>query len=265
MNWHVHVHLLVPGGGPSLDGSRWIDSKHPTDRHYKKPYLTDVEQLSEAFRKKFTAGLRRLHRQDKIDYTPPLLVEQDPHPIRHQETFAEWTDRVGSGNWCVFIQPPPANSTPEHALKYLARYLSGGPIADGRLISHEDGKVKFWARGQDKKSRPFKLPGSQFVQRWSLHILPKGYTRSRYYGGFSYTQRRQYLKLCRQLLSAPVPVQESPVVNADSESGSSDVRRCPCCQTPMRRIEAGPRPSWKDVIIDFARVPWYVIMIRGPD
>lgn len=164
---------MVPGGGPSLDGSRWINSRHPTDPHYKKPYLADVEQLSETFRKKFTAGMKRLHRRGKINYTPPPLPDaENPHRIGHQETFVEWADRVGGGNWCVYIQPPPANSTPEHALKYLARYMSGGPISNGRLISHEGGKIEFWARGKNKKSRPFKLDGQQFVQRWSLHILP---------------------------------------------------------------------------------------------
>jgi len=112
LDWHVHAHALVPGGGPSADGSRWINSRHPTDRHYKKPYLTDVRRLSEAFRKKFTASLKRLHRQGKIDYTPPPLPDEgDPRRIGYQETFDEWADRIGGADWCVFIQPPPRGAT----------------------------------------------------------------------------------------------------------------------------------------------------------
>ena len=165
-----------------MDGTRWVTSKHPTNPHYKKHYLTDVEQLSELFRKKFTRGPKRLYRKGEIDYTPPPLPdEDDPRSVGYQETFAEWADRTGDRDWCVHIEPPPQNSTPEHALKYLARYLNGGPISDGRLISHEDGDVTFWARNRRGKSRPFKLSGTEFVRRWSLHISPPGLTRSRPY------------------------------------------------------------------------------------
>ena len=82
----------------------------------------------------------------------------------------------------MFIEGPPhGTSKPTHVLKYLARYMSGGPIADRRLISYRNGQVTFWARTKDKanKSEPFSLRGEEFVRRWSMHILPKGYTRSR--------------------------------------------------------------------------------------
>ena len=88
-------------------------------------------------------------------------------------------------------------SRPTDVLKYLARYIAGGPISDRRLISDEDGVVTFWARskdkGKDKRSEQFPLKGTEFVRRWTMHILPKGYTRSRAYGGYHGTKRAAYL------------------------------------------------------------------------
>ena len=261
-----------------MDGTRWVTSKHPTNPHYKKHYLTDVEQLSELFRKKFTRGLKRLHRKGEIDYTPPPLPdEDDPRSVGYQETFAEWADRTGDRDWCVHIEPPPQNSTPEHALKYLARYLNGGPISDGRLISHEDRDVTFWARNRRGKSRPFKLSGTEFVRRWSLHISPPGLTRSRPYGGFSYQSRGKYLDLCRKLLPPPPP----PANESPSSSGEQVVaeeaeppKLCPRCESPMDRIELGNRPGWRHVFDNNKFCPWWYShhptsrsrpRIRGPD
>lgn len=277
------MHVLVPGGGPSLDGTHWITSRHPTDPHYKKRYLADVETLGQTFRDKFAAGLKRLHGQGKIQYTPPPLPdEDDPRRIGYQETFDEWTDRIGGPYWNVYIEPPPKHSTPAHALKYLARYMSGGPISDGRLISHEDGKVKFWARGKDKKPRPFPLTGREFVRRWALHILPKGYIRSRAYGGFSYSKRGKYLALCRKLLPAAATEAEPPPdaatepeappdAEGEADKDEPQVKECPRCQAAMIDIRLGPRASWKDIFANHAKCPiWYAPFapyprIRGPD
>ncbi len=79
------------------------------------------------------------------------------------------------------VHPPHGHSQSEHGIKYLARYISGGPSADRRLISNRDDQVTFWARAKDKanKPKPFTLRGHEFVRRWSMHILPKGFTRSR--------------------------------------------------------------------------------------
>jgi hypothetical protein len=105
--------------------------------------------------------------------------------------------------------PPRGESRPEHVLRYLTRYLSGGPIHDGRIIADEDGWIKFWARSRDKR-KPGRLLekklvekelwGPEFVRRWAMHILPKGFVRSRRYGGYHTTQSQAYLARCRELL-----------------------------------------------------------------
>ena len=103
-----------------------------------------------------------------------------------QKTNDSYTYHIG--RFAQFIGKPVEDATPEHVLKYLARYLTGGPISDRRLISHENDEVTFWARtgtttGGDHRREPLTLPRPEFVRRWSLHILPKNYTKTRRFGG----------------------------------------------------------------------------------
>ena len=203
LDHHAHVHVLVPGGGPSLDGTSWITTRHPKHRRRKKPYLVDNELLGEKFKEHFVAGLKRLHAKGLIAFDPPVLPAR-VNEARDEPDFGEWLDRIAEQAWNVFIEAPPEHSQPGHMVKYLARYLTGGPISDGRLISHEQGEVTFWARSKNKQTgnqpRPFTLPGVEFVRRWSMHILPKGFTKTRAYGGFSCRHRQDYLRRCRELL-----------------------------------------------------------------
>jgi hypothetical protein len=224
-----------------------------------RPFLVDNKELSRRFRNKFAASLKRLHCQDKITFEPPRL------PGEKEQTFANWMNDVAGRNWNVYIEPPPENSSPDHVLKYLARYLTGGPISDRRLISHQNGMVTFWARSKDKKSgnkpRPIALPGSEFVRRWSMHILPKGFTKSRPYGGFSYTKRGDYLDRCRTLLRSPqedATDADPSAIHPDEHHDDAHQPSCPHCQTSMRQIASRARPSWPDLFADHAICPvWY--------
>lgn len=275
LDHHPHVHVLVPGGGPSPDGTRWINTRHPKHRWWTKPYLVDSRQLQAKFKQHFCAALKRLHRQGLIAFEPPVLPGLD------EPDFTEWVDRLAQGDWNVFIEPPPENSRPEHMLKYLARYLTGGPIADGRLISHAQhaghgGEVTFWARSKDKatgnKPRGFTLPGVEFVRRWSLHILPKGFTKTRCYGGFSCRHREEYLQRCRQLLRIAEPEVEPPSEPLLEDESFDQARTCPHCQAEMICVTSTPRPSWRDLFAEHTTCPlWYQPArsisrrIRSPD
>ena len=135
----------MPGGGPSLDGQRWITTRHPTQKNRRKPFLLNNEKLGEEFRKNFIAGLRRKGKL-RLDATVAWLQDD--------EQRKEWLDQLESIAWNVFIEGPPhGSSKPTHVIKYLARYMSGGPIADRRLISHEDEKITFWARTRNKANK----------------------------------------------------------------------------------------------------------------
>jgi hypothetical protein len=256
LDHHSHLHAVVPGGGPSLKGKRFRHTRHPLHRRRRKRYLVDNQELGRRFRDKFIAGMKRLHRRGELKLGPLSLVRQ-------YEDFAAWADTLAAGDWNVYIQPPPsARSDPEDVLKYLARYLTGGPISDRRLIAHENDEVTFWARSRDKKagnpSRPFSLSGPEFVRRWALHILPKGFTKSRHYGGFSGRLRRDYLSRCRALLKL---TDGEPATTPPPEPGESppeSTPKCPHCETPLECIHATRRASWRDIFNNFATCPvWY--------
>ena len=205
----------------------------------------DNEELGREFRKHYVNGLRRLVRNGKLRLEGEWSKLQDPPQLE------AWLEEVCATDWNVFIEgPPKGKSEPEQVLKYLARYMSGGPISDRRLISDEDGVVTFWARGKDKangnKPEPFSLRGTEFVRRWSMHILPKGYTRSRSYGGYHGTKRKDYLERCRVLLG--ITGDDDPTDSNDpTESPEPSLPTCPRCEIPMVCLEQKPRPSWKQI------------------
>ena len=223
-------------------------ARHPTQRNRHKPYLTDNVELGRVFRKKFTAGLRRLVSAGK------LKLHDEWAKLRDRRELKAWLDTINESDWNVFIEGPPhGRSRPEHVVKYLARYLTGGPISDRRIIGDEEGRVTFWARSKDKSkgnpSRPFTLPGKEFVRRWAMHILPKGYTRSRQFGGYHGSKRAAYLACCRELLVKSLPgvvnlansVAEQPALLRSEPS----LPQCPHCDVPMRCLHQQRRPSWK--------------------
>ncbi len=155
---------MVPGGGPSLEGGGWVTSHHPTQRNRQKPYLVDNVLLGRRFREKFADGFRRLVRGGK------LRLEGDWAKLLHPKELEVWLTEVTQSAWNVFIEGPPnGKSDPACVLKYLARYMTGGPISDRRIIRDENNRVSFWARSKNKaqgnRPREFGLPGKEFVRR----------------------------------------------------------------------------------------------------
>ena len=254
---HPHLHALVPGGGPSFDGRSWVRSRHPDQPRRRKPYLVDNRLLSERVREKFVAGLKRLQRDGK------LKLEGEWSHLQEPAAFTAWLKTFSDCDWVVYIEPPPTeNARPEQVLKYLARYLTGGPISDRRLIEHADGEVTFWARSKDKSagnpSEPYKLPGVEFTRRWSLHILPKGFVKSRCFGGYSCRKRESYLGRCRDLLGVEPPLSEPAETSGDepAEERESTIS-CPVCQATMECISHVARPGWNEVLGGRDRPEWY--------
>jgi hypothetical protein len=258
---HVHVHALVPGGGPSLDPLRpgWISSRKRRGKPSSKPYLVDAKELRERYREFVLKGLDRLWSKGK------LKLEGDWSHLKERANWNEWLGRFDHKTWVSFIQAPPnEDCRPEHVAKYLARYMTGGPISDRRLISHEDGKVQFWARvgnqtgGGDGRSAPYTLSGVEFVRRWSMHILPRGFTKSRRYGGFSNRHRDRYLKECTAWLT----LQEELPLAADAEPERDELAAetlpaCPHCGGIMELIRWSSKPAWSDVMSSPSRPWWY--------
>jgi hypothetical protein len=254
------LHALVPGGGPSLDEKHWNNAVHPKQRRRTKPYLTDNVELGRMFRKHFVRGLKRLLQQEQLQIGGSVEFLNDIQQRR------AWLEELESGDWNIFIEGPPTvkrgkPSQPGNMVRYLARYLTGGPISEKRIIEGTQDEVTFWARPKrgkptDKsagsrgmaKPQKLRLTARQFMQRWSLHILPKGFTKSRWYGGYHGTRRREYLKLCRRLLNINEGEQadEPPVDEAD-ESTAEPAKRCPHCDYELTLVSHSPRPSWSEV------------------
>ncbi len=214
-----------------------------------------------------------------------LQIEGSVSFLKDSQQREQWLDALEAIDWNVFIQGPPAGkSDPAQVVKYLARYLTGGPIADRRLIRADDNEVVFWARPRKpdcsssrKRSgmarpKPFRLTGQQFLQRWSLHILPKGFIRSRSYGGYHGKNRSAYLARCNELLTPPSPAASDQAALSPAEperlkievaalgteqapletgpealENERPIKRCPHCDGQMMPLRSHPRPSWREI------------------
>lgn len=250
------MHALVPGAGPSLDGQRWLTAKHPKHRRRRQAYLVDNVELSAEFRKVYLRGLKRLLRQGKLKLGGSVEFLNDSGKRQ------QWLDALQAIDWNVFIEGPPQDrSQPAHMVRYLSRYLTGGPIADSRLLSADQEEVHFLARPKRgeklAKSKPLtrtrrnrmaqpvprRLSGRSFMQRWCLHILPKGFTKTRWYGGYHGTNKSKYLQLCRQLLS----ISEEETAEQTEPADTTTARCCPHCEGDLKLVEQQRRPSWREV------------------
>jgi len=172
--------------------------------------------------------------------------------------------------WVSYIQPPPqAGQSAGHVLKYLARYLGGGPISDHRIVSTDQDRVTFMARegetvGGERQQVPINLSQVEFTRRWCLHVLPAGYTRSRRFGGWSNTRRERYLELfARQLEGTEVPLppqalEFGPFDDSTAASGEDQPGCCPQCGGRLIPQRFQPQPSWSQVMASADRPAWYL-------
>jgi hypothetical protein len=211
LQFHPHVHCVVPGGGLSPDGTHWVASPC----HFFLP----VRVLSRVFRGKFLAGLRAAFARGEVRFAAD--------PFERALAAAAGTD------WVVYAKPPFGG--PETVLKYLARYTHRVAISNSRLLDLEEGEVRFrykdYAHGNRK--RTMTLSAVEFVRRLLLHVLPSGFVRIRHYGILANRHRQAKLALCRQLLGSgtaaePEPPEE-PRETRENLSPITPTRVCPVC------------------------------------
>ena len=259
---HAHVHAVVPGGGPALDGSGWRVSQRAGDPTSKGHYLVDADELRRCFRDHFLKGLDRLRAKGE------LKLEGDFTHLQTDEAWRELIQELQSLTWVSYIEPPPRRDCgPDSVLKYLARYLTGGPISDSRVVSADEQEVTFLARegttpGGDSKQIPITIPTPEFTRRWSLHILPKGYTKTRRFGGWSNPRREAYLEQCSKQLDA-IDAHLSPgacefrPLDDSAEDPQDSSPTCPQCGGRMIPQEGHNKPSWHEIMDSAARPSWY--------
>lgn len=248
MGHHPHIHALVPGAGPSANPDNdpcWVVARDASFPNRREPFLVDVQQLGRTFRDRFVRGLGTLLRNKR------LRLHEEWSQLHDSCLRRDWLKALRQFDWNVFISGPPnGNSDPRQVLKYVARYLTGGPIRDARIVGQSHDQVTFSARSKNKsQGNPqveHTISGTELVRRWSLHILPKGFPRSRRYGGYHGSRCAWYLETCRELLrlkeAFPQTLQQSwKATDVDHRP------RCPRCQEPMELVQRVPRPSWRDV------------------
>jgi Putative transposase/Transposase zinc-binding domain len=217
---HPHVHCVVAAGGLSVDHTRWIKTRYS--------FFLPVKVLGRVFRGKFVAALKRAFRDGHLDFHGGLQLLAQP------KTFAAWLRPLFRNDWVVYSKRPFGG--PQFVLQYLGRYTHRVAISNHRLVSFADGKVTFRWRdsAHNNEQKLLTLPLDEFLRRFLLHVLPKGFVRIRHFGFLAHRRRAVFLPLCFHLLgSAPAPQAKQEV----STAHPSDLWLCPNCGGPMAAIE----------------------------
>jgi hypothetical protein len=212
---HPHLHCLVPAGGLSLDGQHWIASR--------PGFFLPVRVLSRLFRKKFLHYLQEAYRLGKLSFHGKLRHLSDRHLWN---TFLE---EFKNSDWVVYSKPPFGGS--QQVLKYLARYTHRVAISNQRLLPSDPNQVSF--RWKDyrhqQRQRIMTLEATEFIRRFLLHVLPKGFMRIRHYGFLANRCRKQKLAGCRQLLGQATSTQTS-LGQLETVATEDPGPLCPVCQ-----------------------------------
>lgn len=216
---HPHIHCVVPAGGLAPDGARWI--------HARPTFFLPVKVLCAVFRGKLVAGLREAFAQGRLTFPGALqALAGDP-------AFRAWLRSLHRHAWVVYAKPP--FGSPAHVLHYLARYTHRVAISNHRLVAVTDDTVSF--RWKDYRHgsqiRTLTLDAAEFLRRFLVHVLPKGFVRIRYFGLLAARCRTQDLATCRAVLATAPPPPLEPPVGATPRS----TWPCPRCGAPMRIIE----------------------------
>src|ERR1700738_4175603 len=218
---HPHVHCVVPAGGLSPDHTRWVRSRDN--------YFLPREVLREVFRGKFVDALKQAFQNGQLRFEGDLKLLAQP------KIFAAWLRPLFRQDWVVYLKRPFGG--PEYVLHYLGRYTHRVAISNHRLVSLTDDQVTFrWrdsAHHNEQKLLPLSL--DEFLRRFLLHILPKGFVRIRNFGFLANRKRATLLPLCFQLLGSEQQPQAEQ--HASSTEDCPDLWRCPKCGGPMKAIE----------------------------
>ena len=224
MTHHPHIHMIVPGGGLSLNGERWVSSR--------TTFLLPVRVLAKLFRRRLLEHLQQLHATGRLQFFGNQAGLSD------RRAFLHHLRPLRKKRWVVYAKPP--FSGPEAVLAYLSRYTHRVAISNRRLIALDETGVTFrykdYRRNGADRQQVMTLGVDEFIRRFLLHVLPRGFHRIRHYGLLASSARKANLTRARELLAvAPPPdddVPEEPL----------DVRPpCPCCGGHMIIIETFER------------------------
>lgn len=220
MTHHPHVHMIVPGGGIAPDGSRWISSR--------PAFLLPVRVLGKLFRRLFLTRLVALHDAGRLSFFGSMAH------LAARRAFLQHLSPVRKKLWVVYAKAPFAG--PEAVLAYLSRYTHRVAISNSRLIAFDESGVTFrykdYRRNGAGRQQIMTLATNEFIRRFLLHVLPRGFHRIRHYGLHAGASRKASIALARQLLNVAAPSDN------DTTEEPDDFRpQCPCCGGRMIVIE----------------------------
>jgi hypothetical protein len=221
---HPHLHMIVPGGGISLDGERWVACR--------KGFFLPVRVLSRLFRRLFLQKLVAAHQAGRLSFFGDHIHLADAH------SFAAFLAPLSKAEWVVYAKRPFGG--PEAVLAYLSRYTHRVAIANSRLIAFDEQGVTFrWKdyriAGRDRQ-KVMTLATGEFIRRFLIHVLPKGFHRIRHYGLFAKGSCADNIAHARELLAAAKPEGEPTAAAVDPSKPT-----CPCCGGRMIIIEVFER------------------------
>jgi hypothetical protein len=205
---HFHLHCLVVGGAVSKDKKRWIPVKND--------YLFNQEALSRVFRGKFMEKMAHVRKTGAIKFI--------------SRTYGDFRNMLYTKNWVVSVREPVKR--PEHVLEYLARYTHRVAIANSRIKKLENGMISFTAKNRKKqRTETMTITAVEFIRRFLLHSLPRGFVRVRHYGFLANRNRNENLNAIRQLMDISVPL-EKEIASLEEmmlQLTGIDITVCPCC------------------------------------
>ena len=247
LNHHPHVHCVVPGGGLSPDGARWISAR--------PNFFLHVKVLGKVFRGKFLDLLYRAYAAGRINCSGKLAQ------LRSRSAFKHLLARTKRHDWVVYSKAPFGG--PTQVVRYLARYTHRVAIANYRILALANGRVTFRYKdyADNNRIKVMSLPALVFIRRFLMHVLPPGFMRIRYYGLMSNRHRSRHLALCRQRIAeAPISPTPLPVIPTEQPSDVPDPidpERCPACRTrSMRLLRTYARPFLAPHILAPPVLPW---------
>ena len=222
---HPHIHMIVPGGGLSPDGTRWVACRPGLFLH--------VRVLARLFRRLFLNGLLELHRAGQLTFFGELAY------LAQADAFAKWLAPFRKPEWVVYAKPPFGG--PEAVLAYLSRYTHRVAISNHRLVSADADTVAFkWKDYRIKNGdcqKVMRLATPEFIRRFLIHVLPDGFHRIRHYGLLASSARKTNITKIRVLLGVQ-RAEQPDTPEPESEITTLTLREpCPCCGGQMRIIE----------------------------
>ena len=233
---HPHLHCVVPGGGLSPDGQRWVSCR--------PDFFLPVRVLGHLFRRLFLESLQKAFDSGKLQFFAAL------ESFRQPEAFASLVARMKACEWVVYAKRPFAG--PQQVLDYVGRYTHRVAISNNRLLDIENGQVRFqWKDYRDDgKMKTMTLSADEFIRRFLLHVLPNGFQRIRYYGLLGNRYRKEKLAQCRRLLGMSPPSEQTNPSPAEKdyrdryeELTGNSLHQCPQCQRGRMLVVAIlPRP-----------------------